>query len=84
MERMIRKQVYILPAQERSLKRLARQTGLSEADLIRKALERQIPALTGAPDLRAWDRERKFILRRMRLKGGAGKRAWTRDELYDR
>lgn len=36
---MVRKQVYIAPEQEAKLKRLARATGRSEADIIREALE---------------------------------------------
>lgn len=84
MERMVRKQVYIGPAQERRLKRLARETGLSEAELIRRALDEQIPALSAAPDGRAWERERRYILRRLKLGPLPGGRAWTRDELHDR
>jgi hypothetical protein len=36
---MVRKQVYITAEQERHLKRLARETGAAEADLIRRALD---------------------------------------------
>ncbi|MCL6528236.1 MAG: ribbon-helix-helix domain-containing protein [Thermaceae bacterium] len=36
---MIRKQIYLAPEQEAKLKRLARATGRSEAEIIREALE---------------------------------------------
>ena len=84
MERMVRKQVYIIPAQERRLKRLARETGRSEADLIRAALDQQISALAGAPDLRAWEREKRFLQNRMKLRRIPGGRTWTREDLHDR
>ena len=38
----IRKQVYIEPEQERRLKKLTKQTGMSEAEIIRKALDLQL------------------------------------------
>lgn len=38
----IRKQIYLDPAQEALLKRLAGATGLAEADLIRQALDRHL------------------------------------------
>jgi antitoxin ParD1/3/4 len=41
MPTMIRKQVYIRPKQERLLKRLARKTGKTEAEIIRDAIDRQ-------------------------------------------
>lgn len=37
----MRKQIYIEPEQENLLKQLAQQAGLSEAELIRRALEQQ-------------------------------------------
>ncbi|MCX7740592.1 MAG: ribbon-helix-helix domain-containing protein, partial [Meiothermus sp.] len=43
---MIRKQIYLAPEQEAKLKRLARATGRSEAEIIREALD----ALPESPD----------------------------------
>ncbi len=43
---MVRKQVYLAPEQEAKLKRLARATGRSEAEIIREALD----ALPESPD----------------------------------
>jgi hypothetical protein len=36
---LVRKQTYITPSQERAVKRLARQHGTTEAEIIRKALD---------------------------------------------
>ena len=41
MVQMIRKQVYIQRQQEAALKRLSKSRGLSEAELIRQAIDRQ-------------------------------------------
>ena len=36
---LIRKQTYITPAQDRAMKRLAHQQGITEAEILRKALD---------------------------------------------
>lgn len=41
-EQMIRKQIYLPHHQNLKLKRLARQRGISEAEVIRQALEREV------------------------------------------
>ena len=41
-EVMVRKQVYLPRSQNQKLKRLARQRGVSEAEVIRQALEREV------------------------------------------
>lgn len=47
---MVRKQIYIPKQQDALLKRLAKQRGVSEAEVIRQALEREVEA--PAPVLR--------------------------------
>ena len=84
MGRMLRKQIYVEPEQDAALKRRARQTGASEADLIRQALDRHLAALPPHRDLRAWDEERAFIEDLMSRGPVAGGRAWTREELHER
>jgi len=82
---MIRKQIYIAPDQEALLKRLAEETGLSEADLVRQALDRQA-RLFRFPrrDLRYWREEREFIAA-LRQRGPVeGHRTWKREELHER
>jgi hypothetical protein len=82
---MIRKQVYIEERQDHSLKRRARARGVTEAELIREAIDRDERS-GGAPfepDPLAWDEFKAFIqkLRRRKPKPRAARR-WTRDELY--
>jgi Ribbon-helix-helix protein, copG family len=36
---LIRKQIYITPAQDRAVKRLAQQQGITEAEILREALD---------------------------------------------
>ena len=50
---MIRKQVYIEPHHERMLKRLASQRGVTEAEIIREALD----SVEAAPVVRVVDRD---------------------------
>ena len=85
MGEMIRKQVYIEPRQEQLLKALARELGVTEAELIRQGIDRGLEGMGGSrPDPAAWKEAERYILGRMRkgtLKGG---RRWTREELYGR
>jgi len=39
MEKMIRKQVYLAPEQQKLLKRLARKANVTEAEVVRRAIE---------------------------------------------
>ena len=85
MTRMIRKQIYISPGQEELLKRRAKALGLSEAELIRRAIENLASASPSLPlDKQAWERELAFIKERARcLPDLGGKRTWTREQLYE-
>jgi hypothetical protein len=69
--RMVRKQLYLEAAQDRLLKRLAAEAGVSEAQVIRQAVA-QHAAQTSAStrDARAWQRQRRCI--RAPLCGGHG------------
>ena len=87
MERMIRKQIYIQKRQETMLKRLARQRGVSEADLIREAIDRQLEQGTStlpksSPE--AWERAHQFMLN-LHAQGPIPNRSrnWTREDLYE-
>lgn len=86
MAGMVRKQVYIEKRQEEALKREARRRGVTEAELIREALDLR-PRHGGfgvSPEHNAWLSFRRFVLRERR-KGSllARPRSWTRDELYE-
>jgi hypothetical protein len=82
---MIRKQIYIESHQERTLKRVARQTGKTEAEIIRDALDEHVRLLKAQQDrMTAWrEIEATVDLRTKPLQVSAG-RTWKRDELYDR
>jgi hypothetical protein len=85
MTRMVRKQVYIEPRQEALLKQLARETGATEADLIRQAIDRQTKVLLfPRRDLKAWQQERDFIRRLIEQGPVPGERRWRREDLYER
>jgi hypothetical protein len=84
MRRMIRKQIYIEPRQEDMLKRLARELGVPEAEIIRQGIDEVARAGQPLPpDGRAWEEEKAFIAQRRRLRMPQTGRAWTREELYD-
>ena len=85
MSRMVRKQVYIEPRQEALLKRLVRETGATEAEIIRQAIDRQAKTfLFPRPDLSAWQEERGFINRLIQQGPLPGGRRWRREDLYER
>jgi len=82
---VIRKQVYIKPHQDALLKTTASKLGVTEAELIRRAIEAHLK--TGFEIYKnpaAWESERQFILSRIRPGKHAQKRGWRREELYDR
>jgi len=84
MSRMVRKQVYLEPEQEKRLKQLARELGVSEAELIRRGIGQvtRLPAVVPL-DPKAWQDELAFIRKRASRRKALGqKRRWTREELY--
>jgi hypothetical protein len=84
MPEMVRKQVYIEQRQERLLKERAKKYGVTEAELIRRAIDRGLErAASGVPDPEAWKKVEAFIARHRRQRVPQRRRAWTRDDLYD-
>jgi hypothetical protein len=84
MGQMVRKQVYIEPAQEASLKKQAKKLGITEAEIIRRAIDRQMVHLVPTlRDLSAWEREKEFIAERMAGKPLPGGRKFKREEAYE-
>lgn len=80
----IRKQIYIEIEQEQRLKNLSRQIGLSEAELIRQALDRHTRGIIPIqPNLIAWEEERAFIEQLIAAGPIAGGRSWQREDLYE-
>jgi len=86
MAQMIRKQIYIQKGQEERLKKIAETRGVSEAEIIRRALDVELKH-TGyrlAYDDEAWAKAYQFMLD-LGKRGPVPqrKRDWTREELYE-
>ena len=84
MATKVRKQIYIEARQERLLKREAKARGMSEAALIRQAIDTALPRVPrGGTNPAALD----WVLRLARERAAKGplrgKRAWTREDLYE-
>ncbi len=81
----VRKQVYLDPIQDEILKQLARETGITQAEIIRQAIELHAGSirLLGR-DLNVWARERAFILQLIQLGPVAGRRTWRREDIHER
>lgn len=87
MSVMVRKQVYIKPRQDAMLKQLAKARKVSEAELIRQALDQQISesqGLTLPPDPAAWEQAYQFM-RDLHAQGPVEDqgRTWTREKIYE-
>lgn len=85
MAKMVRKQVYLEASHDQVLKERARKYRVTEAELIRAAIDRGIsPAPPTAPDPAAWKEVEAFLARRRRKRAPRGRRRWRREDLYDR
>jgi hypothetical protein len=85
MTTKVRKQIYIDADQEILLKRLVKETGVTEAEIIRQAIDHHT-RLFRFPrrDLTAWAEERAFIDKLIQQGPISGQRTWQRKELYER
>ncbi|NNJ11670.1 ribbon-helix-helix domain-containing protein [Chloroflexales bacterium ZM16-3] len=84
MATKIRKQIYLEPAQETMLKRIAGATGVPEAEIIRQAIDRHIQRVqVSRRDRRAWAAERDYLAQLVAAGPVAGARAWRREDLYE-
>ncbi len=86
MSQMMRKQIYIQKRQQILLKRLAKARGVSEAEIIRQAIDRETSGgavQVGARDPAALDEVIRFAL--ARRKGGATGEPyrWRREDAYE-
>ncbi|GEA13955.1 CopG family transcriptional regulator [Moorella sp. E308F] len=85
MERMIRKQLYLNAEQNFILKQRAKEMGITEAELVRRAITSHIStAKWQKKDVRAWEEEKKFIQQLIKQGPAKGQRTWKREELYER
>jgi hypothetical protein len=86
MNRMVRKQIYIESEQDARLKERARELGLTESEVIRRAIDEALSGtLRRSRAIEAWDAALEFARARVNLPGAGsgGGRGWTREELYD-
>ena len=82
---MVRKQIYIHPRQAVLLKRLADARGVSEAEIVRQAIEREAasePAQLVATDRSAWEELVAFWEQRRKETPGGQPYRWNREEIY--
>lgn len=64
---MIRKQIYIEPRQEKLLKALAEELGMTKVELIRNAIDRGLAGMAGCrTDPAAWKDAERYILGKRR------------------
>ncbi len=81
----VRKQIYIEPYQETILKRLTDETGISEAEFIRQAIDHHAQLVQHPRrDLTAWEEEKAFIEHLIVQGPIPGGRTWQREDLYER
>lgn len=86
---MIRKQVYLDSRHDKQLKRQARERGVTEAEIIREALDTAAPG--GMSRTRTVDPEAgrellaslRALARRGRGRARRSLRSWTRESLYE-
>jgi hypothetical protein len=84
---MARKQIYIEGRQEALLKPMAQARGVSEAELIRLAIDQQMDGVLSRSmptDRDAWEQARHFMLALRALGPLEGQaRSWKREDLYE-
>jgi hypothetical protein len=86
MAQMVRKQVYIEKRHAQMLKRRAKQRGVSEAEIVREALDKMDgDAEKGSTTPDEGAREAIAFMRSLaeRKEALPGGRDWTRDDLYE-
>jgi hypothetical protein len=82
---MIRKQLYIERRHEDLLKRRSAELGVTEAEIVREALDSFMAySGTSSRDSGAWKEEKAFIEELISTGKAPGGRAWDRDDLHER
>ncbi len=86
MTQLVRKQIYILKRQEALLKRKAKTVGISEAELIRQAIDHNLEGGGQRPfrrDPEAWEKAYKFMLSRQVRGATTEPYRWKREDAYE-
>jgi predicted DNA-binding protein len=83
--KMVRKQVYLTPEQDRRLKEKAKAQQRPEAEVLREALDAGFAQQRDTESVRreAWERQLEFMRARLALDVTQQPRTWTRDDLYE-
>ncbi len=86
MTEMVRKQIYIEKRQESLLKKWARRRRVSEAEIIREAIDKQLgeAAQSFHPDPQAWEQALAFM-KSLHARGPLPNqgRTWKREDAYE-
>jgi hypothetical protein len=86
MSAMVRKQIYINRRQDTLLKHLARQRGMSEAELIRRAIDReaeQVQPFAAQYDHSAWEEILQLVEARKKPGITGIPYRWNRQDIYN-
>jgi hypothetical protein len=86
MTEMVRKQFYIHKRQHILLKRLSQARGVSEAEIIRQAIEREaigVSSQQSLPDRAAWEEILEFLETRKTVDQGDEPYQWNRQDAYE-
>lgn len=86
MAEMVRKQIYIHRRQQALLRRLARSRGVSEAEIVRQAIEREAmaqPRSGNTYDPSAWEAVLAFVTTRNQMAEDNAPYHWRREDAYD-
>ena len=86
MSEMVRKQVYLHRRHNLLLKRLAKARGVSEAEIIRQAIDREAagnPPHPVDPDHSAWDEILAFVATRQASATEGAPYRWHRQDAYE-
>jgi len=83
MARMVRKQICIDDELDRALAEKARRLGVSQGEVVRAALRRDIEGIGDAVLEQGWQRVKQIFDERAAMGPVPGGRTWTRDDLYD-
>ena len=87
MTDMLRKQIYISRRQQELLKILSKERGISEAEIIRQAIDRESAHAMPKTDLgrcKAWEKAYQFMLSlRERAEQFSEPYHWNREEIYE-
>lgn len=81
----IRKQIYLDVQQNELIKQSSQKLGISEAEIIRQAITAQAWQMRlRRRNVKAWERERRFLQALIAQGPVPGGRTWKREDLYER